>query len=128
MDESGDPAELESQEGLFSAKKYIVFLDNLLELIRVLRYPCSNPPSPVDTIEHYEAGCNVTITAYCISGHIVAKWDAWSSQGKMPLGKLLLSAAILCSGLISGGKFSHFDTIENSLMISMGAVEYWLPV
>ena len=26
-------------------------------------------------------------------------------------------------GKISGGKFSHFDMIVNSLMISMGAVE-----
>ena len=29
---------------------------------------------------------------------------------------------------ISDGKFSHFDMIENSLMISMGAVEYGLSV
>ena len=29
---------------------------------------------------------------------------------------------------VSGGKLSHFDMIENSLMISMRAVEYWLPV
>ena len=112
MDESGDPAELEDKEGPVSAKKYIVFLDNLLELVRLLRCQCSNPPSPVDNIEQYEVGSNVSITAYCISGHIVAKWDAQPRQGKMPLGNLLLSAAILCSGQ-TYGKVAHMCNLIN---------------
>ena len=63
MDESGYPAELNDHEGPVSAKNYIVFLHNLLELFRLLRCLCSKLPSLVDTIEHHEVGSNVSINA-----------------------------------------------------------------
>ena len=79
-------------------KKYVVFLDNLLKLVYLLRCSECGIPSPVDSVDQHEVGSGLTLTAFCISGHTIVKWHSQPQQGRMPFGNLLISSAILCSG------------------------------
>ena len=88
----------EDAEGPVVQKKYIVFHDALRTLMYQLRCPCAYPPVPTDTVDEYEVGSAITMAAYCINGHQIVKWDSQPKHGRMPLGNLLLSGAILCSG------------------------------
>lgn len=88
----------EEIDGPVTNKKYIVFHDSLMTLMNSLLCPCTNPPSPTDTVEQYELGSSLTMTAYCINGHRIMKWDSQPKYGRMPVGNLLLCGAVLCSG------------------------------
>ena len=59
-------------------------------------------------------------------------WVQWWSHNKSWIQDIFSHLHSLhdlyAATVISGGKFSHFDMIVNSLMISMGAVECGLSV
>ena len=88
----------ETDTSLVSESKYIVFRSQLMELVRRVMCSTCSQPSPPDVIEESELGSCITVTTTCISGHIILKWASQPISGRQPIGNILLSGAILCSG------------------------------
>ena len=88
-------------------QKFIVFEDNLTELFRF----CPECQEPIEDLEKAISGTLLTIKYTCLQGHI----NLWQSQptiNGMSAGNLLLSAAILFSGL-TYAKIAHLFEIFN---------------
>ena len=98
QEEQSDTSSSKMSDSIKSGK-FIVFEDNLLNLVNQVMCLKYNPPSPMDCVETKEIGSLIKITAYCINGHQVLSWQSQPTHGQMPLGNLLLSAATLCSDL-----------------------------
>lgn len=83
---------------LVSEAKYVVFRSQIMDLVRRVMCPTCPQPSPADVIEESDIGSCMTITTTCISGHTIMKWKSQPIMGRQPIGNILLSGAILCSG------------------------------
>ncbi|KAM5170491.1 uncharacterized protein ACMZJ9_003387 isoform 1-T2 [Mantella aurantiaca] len=89
--------------------KFIVFESCLDELL--LSCKCKarvNCMGSIVKLQKYRIGTAISVTAYCSKNH---KFNLWQSQpliGRTPVGNILLSAGILCSG-------SNFLRVERLL-------------
>ncbi|KAM3920552.1 uncharacterized protein RB166_014992 [Leptodactylus fuscus] len=80
-------------------EKYIVFESCLKKLIMMI--PCmskSKCTSPLTQYRKETIGSYLSIEVRCRSGHTSLLWESQPRHGYEPLGNVLLSAAVLCSG------------------------------
>ena len=77
-------------------KKYLVFEDNLDDLMKLLKCPSCN--SPVDIKEKHTSGTFLRVKLYCISGHLMKNWTSQPLIDHTPAGNLLCAASTLFSG------------------------------
>ena len=92
-------------------QKFIVFEDNLTKLFHF----CPECQEPIEDLEKAISGTLLTIKYTCLQGHI----NLWQSQptiNGMSAGNLLLSAAILFSGL-TYAKIAHLSEIFNLVIL-----------
>ena len=109
-------------------KKYIVFEDNLVELVN--RIECHICKCPVSDIDKFMVGTMVKIKAKCSSGHCFLNWSSQPMIKRTSVGNVMLAAGILYSGLTHsrvenfasyvGIEFisqSQYNRYQNSLLI-----------
>ncbi|KAM3920006.1 uncharacterized protein RB166_014456 isoform 1-T2 [Leptodactylus fuscus] len=80
-------------------EKYIVFDSCLKKLIMMI--PCMSKTkctSPLTQYRKETIGSYLSIEVRCRSGHTSLLWESQPRHGYEPLGNVLLSAAVLCSG------------------------------
>ncbi|KAM5141112.1 uncharacterized protein ACMZJ9_014873 [Mantella aurantiaca] len=88
-------------------KKYLVFGSCLDELLWNCRCKASSAcPGKVRKIKKYVVGSALVVTGVCSKDHKFRMWASQPFAGRMPIGNLLLSGAILCSG-------SHFQKMRD---------------
>ena len=93
--ECGQPLEdrCEKQDRMTNENKYIVYKDNLEQLMKF----CMRCGSPIIEKIPSENGSMISYKISCHEGHKYT-WDAQPCVGKKPLGNAALSAAILVTG------------------------------
>lgn len=88
-------------------RKFIVFESCLDELLMSSR--CKGKlgcTGSIVRIKKYRVGSALAVMGFCSRGHKFHLWKSQPSIGKMPVGNLLLSAGIFCSG-------SNFAKVES---------------
>ncbi|XP_070550648.1 uncharacterized protein [Ptychodera flava] len=109
--EGDEPCDI--AKSLAEDRKFIVFEQQLDILLNCLTCPqCNSSTSPDDTKKKTTDGTLLSVTTFCFNGHRILQWDSQPCFGKMPAGNLLVSAAILISGL-SYQRISHFAMLLN---------------
>ncbi|XP_072266660.1 uncharacterized protein [Pyxicephalus adspersus] len=100
-------SEEEPKHSFVDEKKYLVFDSCLHKLLMSCK--CQSSPScngNIIRVKKFRIGSAISVIGYCSENH---KFNLWRSQpmiGRKPVGNLLISAAIVCSG-------TNFLKIEN---------------
>lgn len=79
--------------------KFMVFESCLDALI--YKVPCQYQGrcwKPLSKIEKKSVGSFISVYVTCVDGHCYCLWESQPKIGHMPVGNLLLSSAVLCSG------------------------------
>ncbi|XP_056413509.1 uncharacterized protein LOC130356268 [Hyla sarda] len=112
--------------------KFMVFESCLDALI--YKVPCQYQGrcwKPISSIEKKSIGSFVSVYVTCVDSHCYCLWESQPKIGHMPVGNLLLSSAILCSGS-SFVKTQHLFSLLgllniNKLVYFKNRVQYLFP-
>ncbi|KAM4049799.1 uncharacterized protein ACNLHF_011517 [Anomaloglossus baeobatrachus] len=113
-------------------RKFMVFESCLDALI--YKVPCQYQGrclKPISKIEKKNIGSFISVYVTCVDKHCYCLWESQPIIGQMPVGNLLLSSAVLCSGS-SFMKTQHLFSLLGLLNISKVAylknqVQYVFP-
>ncbi|XP_068090805.1 uncharacterized protein [Hyperolius riggenbachi] len=87
--------------------KFIVFESCMDQLLFSAACQCSTKCNgKINKIKRYRIGSAITVSAKCTNGHAFYLWRSQPLINHIPVGNILISAAILCSGL-------HFMKIDS---------------
>jgi len=105
----------QSSQSVMSAvddRKFVVFECQLDKLLRLLVCPTCQGLCCMDDIDKKcSEGTLLRVTAYCIKGHVIVKWQSQPLIGRMPAGNLLIGAATL----FTGQTYGHMQNIAELL-------------
>ncbi|XP_075715685.1 uncharacterized protein LOC142750570 [Rhinoderma darwinii] len=112
--------------------KFVVFESCLDALI--YKVPCQYQGrcwKPISKIEKKSIGSFISVYVTCVDKHCYCLWESQPKIGQMPVGNLLLSSAILCSGssfLKAQHLFSLLGLLTiNKLTYCKNQVQYLFP-
>ena len=105
----------QSSQSLMSAvddRKFVVFECQLDKLLGLLVCPTCQCLCCMDDIDKKcNEGTLLRVTAHCINGHVIVKWQSQPLIGRMPAGNLLIGAATL----FTGQTYGHMQNIAELL-------------
>lgn len=105
-----DKSNLSTQNDFNDNSCFVVFWENLSQLFKYCRQ-CS---SRVCSQQHFTQGALVSIITICEQGHIM-QWCSQPKTGKRPEGNILITAALVLSGIL----FNQFKVFCSALKLSI---------